>query len=118
MELDKHREEVTAYYSGREHKPFRYIVVDEAHDLVRRLKARQQSQRHLIHCWKSFGIRHEKNYIEHLTETGLDVVRINGVDVAESAVSETFTAMPVIAQGALAHQGWGGRADILRRIEL
>lgn len=25
--------EVTAYYSGREHKPFRYIVVDEAQDL-------------------------------------------------------------------------------------
>ena len=68
------------------------------------------------------GIRHEKNYIEHLTETGLDVVRINGIDVAESAVSDTFTAMkkgaPVIAQGALAHQGWGGRADILRRVEI
>jgi uncharacterized protein len=25
---------------------------------------------------------------------------------------------PVIAQGALAHQGWGGRADILRRVEI
>jgi uncharacterized protein len=68
------------------------------------------------------GLRHEKNYIEHLTETGLDVVRINGADIAESAVSETFAAMkkgaPVIAQGALAHQGWGGRADILRRVEI
>jgi predicted RecB family nuclease len=68
------------------------------------------------------GLRHEKNYIEHLTETGLDVVRINGADVAENAVSEIFAAMkkgaPVIAQGALAHQGWGGRADILRRVEV
>jgi hypothetical protein len=30
--------EVTAYYSGREHKPFRYIVVDEAHDLSEALQ--------------------------------------------------------------------------------
>ena len=42
--------------------------------------------------------------------------------LAESAVSETFAAMKkgvqVIAQGALAHQGWVGRADILRRVEV
>jgi predicted RecB family nuclease len=68
------------------------------------------------------GLRHEINYIEHLTEAGLGVVRINGADVAQSAVSETLAAMkqgvPVIAQGAMAHQGWGGRADILRRVEI
>jgi predicted RecB family nuclease len=26
--------------------------------------------------------------------------------------------VPIIVQGALAHQGWNGRADILRRIEV
>jgi hypothetical protein len=51
------------------------------------------------------GAAHEQNYLEHLTQAGLDVVKIDGVGVAESAVSETFAAMKkgtaVIAQGAL-----------------
>jgi uncharacterized protein len=68
------------------------------------------------------GAAHERNYIKHLTQVGLDVVKIDGVDVGSSAVSETFAAMKkgtaVIAQGALAYRGWGGRADILHRVEL
>lgn len=68
------------------------------------------------------GLAHEQNYVDYLTQAGLDVVKIDGVDVGAAAVSETIAAMkkgaPVIAQGALAHLGWGGRADILRRVEL
>ena len=68
------------------------------------------------------GAAHERNYLGHLTEAGLDVVRIDGIGVDDTAISETLAAMKmgaaVIAQGALAHQGWGGRADILRRVEL
>lgn len=67
------------------------------------------------------GSVHEQNYVDHLKSTGLGVVRIDGVDVTDSAVAETLAAMKdgaeVIVQGALAHDGWAGRADILRRIE-
>lgn len=67
------------------------------------------------------GARHEQSYINHLQEVGLDTVRINGIEVTAAAVAETTAAMqqgvPVIVQGALAHEGWRGRADILRRVE-
>src|SRR3974377_1903505 len=76
----------------------------------------------LLEVLSERGFRHEQNYIEHLKHNGLDVIRIDGIDVGDGAVSETFAVMkkgaPVIAQGALAHQGWGGRADILRRVEI
>ena len=68
------------------------------------------------------GAAHEQSYVEHLTGAGLDVVRIDGIDVTAAAVTETRSAMqrgvPVIVQAALTHQGWNGRADILRRIEV
>jgi predicted RecB family nuclease len=68
------------------------------------------------------GAVHERDYIEHLTQAGFEVVRIDGVHVTDEAVSKTLAAMKegaeVIAQGALAYQGWAGRADILRRVEV
>ena len=76
----------------------------------------------LLEVLRERGFRHEQSYIEHLKHAGLDVVRIDGIDVGDGAVSETIAAMkqgaPVIAQGALARQGWAGRADILRRVEI
>ncbi len=68
------------------------------------------------------GSVHERNYVEHLTKTGLEVVRIGGVDVTDETVSETLAAMKrgtqVIVQGSLSYQVWGGRANILRRVEI
>lgn len=68
------------------------------------------------------GSVHEQNYVKHLIQAGLEVVRVDGVDVTDAAVSETLVAMKkgaqVIVQGALSHQGWVGRADILRRVEV
>src|SRR5215471_1327613 len=68
------------------------------------------------------GAAHEQSYVEHLTQAGLEVVRIDGAHITDKAVSETLAAIKegaqVIAQGALAHQGWVGRADILRRVEV
>ena len=68
------------------------------------------------------GSIHEQNYVERLTKEGLEVVRIDGFDVSLEAVAATITAMrrgtQIIAQGAFSHQGWVGRADILRRIEV
>lgn len=67
------------------------------------------------------GAIHEKNYVEHLQASGLDVVRIDGVDISPDAVKATIDAMQrgvaVIVQGALSNGQWGGRADILRRVE-
>jgi predicted RecB family nuclease len=50
------------------------------------------------------------------------MVSINGIDVTVNAVGETLDAMrrgtAVIIQAALSHQGWSGRVDILRRVEV
>lgn len=75
----------------------------------------------LLQILSERGAAHEQSYVEHLTGAGLDVVRIDGIDVTATAVAETHSAMrrgvPVIVQAALTHQGWNGRADILRRVE-
>lgn len=75
----------------------------------------------LLQILSERGAAHEQSYVEHLTEAGLDVVRIDGIDVTATAVAETHAAMqhgaPVIVQAALTHQGWNGRADILHRVE-
>jgi len=76
----------------------------------------------LLQILSERGAAHEQSYVEHLTTAGLDVVRIDGAEVTLEAVVETRAAMqrgvPVIAQAALTHQGWNGRADILRRVEV
>ena len=67
------------------------------------------------------GLLHERDYVEHLIETGLDVVQLNGVDNFDEAISETLVAMQcgsqAIVQGALSHDGWYGRTDILFRVD-
>ena len=67
------------------------------------------------------GLAHEQGYIQHLEDSGLQVTRIEGVGVYEAAVAETVAAMregcAVIVQGALSDGRWGGRPDILRRVE-
>ena len=76
----------------------------------------------LLQILSERGAAHEQNYVEHLTQAGLDVIRIDGIEVTTAAVTETRAAMqrgvPVIAQAALTHQGWNGRTDILRRVEI
>jgi uncharacterized protein len=76
----------------------------------------------LLQILSERGAAHEQAYIEHLTKAGLEVVRINDVEVPDQPVAETLAAMrrgvPVIVQGALWDQAWNGRADILRRIEV
>jgi predicted RecB family nuclease len=67
------------------------------------------------------GLTHEQSYLEYLTRAGFEVVKIDGVEVTAASVAATIAAMKrgtaVIAQGALSHEGWVGRADILRRVE-
>ncbi len=68
------------------------------------------------------GSAHEKKYVDHLAESKLEVVRIDGIDVTGQAVAETVSAMkagvPIIVQGALSYDGWSGRADVLRRVDV
>lgn len=51
----------------------------------------------------------------------LDADRIDDIDVTTMAVAETRSALqrgaPVTVQAALTHEGWNGRADVLRRVE-
>jgi len=76
----------------------------------------------LLEILRERGAAHEQNYIEHLRKAGLEVARIDGVDVTQQEIAQTLAAMTkgtaVIAQGALEHGGWVGRADILRRVEV
>lgn len=67
------------------------------------------------------GALHEQSYLDHLEANGFSVARIDGVGVDTRVVAQTLDAMrggaPIIAQGALQAARWGGRVDILRRIE-
>ncbi|MDX2505739.1 MAG: TM0106 family RecB-like putative nuclease [Gammaproteobacteria bacterium] len=67
------------------------------------------------------GSVHEQDYVSHLEASGLDVVKIDGVDITEGTVDQTVAAMKkgsaVIVQGALSYDGWVGRTDILYRVE-
>jgi uncharacterized protein len=62
------------------------------------------------------GAAHEQTYVDHLTKAGFEVLRMDGVEVTAEAVAATLAAMrdgvQVIVQGALAHKGYVGRADI------
>lgn len=76
----------------------------------------------LLDLLSARGAAHEQNCIDRLSSAGLDLVRIDGFGVDDAVVAETRLAMhrgvPVIVQAALAHDGWTGRADILRRVEV
>jgi uncharacterized protein len=68
------------------------------------------------------GLRHEQNYVAHLEQSGFEVARVEGVGIEAKQINETLNAMragvPIIVQGALGEGRWGGRPDILRRIEV
>ena len=67
------------------------------------------------------GRLHERNYLDHLTASGLAPVVIEGVGISPTAVAQTLGAMQagaqIIAQGALEAGRWSGRADVLKRVE-
>jgi uncharacterized protein len=67
------------------------------------------------------GLRHEEDYVIHLTDGGLSTRRIEGIEITPDAVAHTLDAMvggiDVIVQGALSHGRWSGRVDVLKRVE-
>lgn len=75
----------------------------------------------LLEILRERGFIHEKAFIDHLTQTGIPSIKIEGVDITDDTVAQTKAAMEsgieVIIQGALRQGRWSGRADILRRVE-
>ncbi|MBM6395277.1 TM0106 family RecB-like putative nuclease [Ochrobactrum anthropi] len=67
------------------------------------------------------GMRHEKQFVDHLASQGFGVTLIDGTGVDEAAVLRTTDAMKagdeIIVQGAFQSNGWIGRTDVLRRID-
>ena len=67
------------------------------------------------------GLAHEEEYIRHLVSVGRETTTISGVGLDAETVGATEAAMKagcdVIVQGALSHGNWGGRPDILSRVE-
>lgn len=68
------------------------------------------------------GLAHEAAYVEHLEQSGAQIARIEGVGVDPESRAATVEAMAsgteIIFQGALGDGRWGGRPDILRRVEV
>jgi predicted RecB family nuclease len=61
------------------------------------------------------GLEHEKRYLDHLRNAGLDVVEATDV---ESTVAAMRAGASVVYQAQLRQAPWVGRPDFLRRIEL
>lgn len=66
------------------------------------------------------GAIHERAYIQHLRDAGLEAVEIEGVGITLTQVGRTLEAMragaEVIVQGAFLSGAWSGRTDVLRRV--
>ena len=68
------------------------------------------------------GLDHERRYVEHLAQPGITVAVIEGGGLSAPLAGRTVAAMragtDVIVQAALLQGVWGGRADVLRRVEV
>lgn len=68
------------------------------------------------------GMAHEQSYVQHLEEAGCTITRIDGVGLSEEAADATLDAMrsgcEIIVQAALMKGTWGGKADVLRRVNI
>jgi uncharacterized protein len=75
----------------------------------------------LLDVLRERGIRHEQAYVDHLRLQGRTVETIPGVGFETDAVTATAQAMSqgvaVIVQGAFLTDNWGGRVDVLSRVE-
>jgi predicted RecB family nuclease len=71
---------------------------------------------------QELGLRHQRDYLAHLTEQGLPVENLEQIPYKEEErlLTETLALMEkgakVIAQGALSDGKWFGRPDVLLRV--
>ncbi len=84
-------------------------------------KAKPKFWNPLLDVLRERGLRHEQGYVEHLRAKGLEIEVIAGIGLDAAAVAGTAEAMrlarAVIVQGAFLANGWGGRTDVLLRVE-
>jgi len=75
----------------------------------------------LLDVLRERGLRHEQGYVDHLRAKGLDIETVAGVGLDEDSVAATAKAMclgrEVVVQGAFLADNWGGRTDVLLRVE-
>ena len=75
----------------------------------------------LLDVARERGLRHEQGYVDHLRAKGFEVETLAGMEFNEDAVAATAKAMSlgrqVIVQGAFLADNWGGRTDVLLRVE-
>ena len=90
-------------------------------EVARGVRAKPKSWDPLLEILRKRGDLHEQAYLDHLEGAGYDVVRIEGVGLEEKHAKETLDAMgsgaAIICQGVVLDGRWGGRADILRRVD-
>lgn len=90
-------------------------------EVARGARAKPKSWDPLLEILRKRGDLHEKAYLDHLEGAGYEIVRIEGVGLEEKHAEETVAAMrsgvAIISQGVLLDGRWGGRADILRRVD-
>jgi predicted RecB family nuclease len=74
----------------------------------------------LLDVARERGLRHEQDYVDDLRAKGFEIETFAGVEFNQ-AVAATAKAMSlgraVIVQGALLTDNWGGRPDVLLRVE-
>ena len=67
------------------------------------------------------GAIHERQYVEHLRNTGLRIIQIEADDDIKAQAERTASAMQagaeLIIQGSFQRGRWNGRTDILKRVD-
>ena len=90
-------------------------------EVARRQRAAPKTWDPELKLLRERGLAHEEDYIHHLKSEGREITTISGVGLDAETVAATEAAMKagcdVIVQGALAEGNWGGRPDILSRVE-
>ena len=90
-------------------------------EVARGVRAKPKSWDPLLEILRKRGDLHEQAYLDHLEGVGYEIVRIQGAGLEEKQAKETMAAMvsgaAIISQGVLLDGRWGGRADILRRMD-
>lgn len=90
-------------------------------EVARGARTKLKSWEPLLEILRRRGDLHEQAYLDHLEGTGYEIVPIDGVGLEERHADETVAAMrsgaAIISQAALLDKRWGGRADILRRVD-
>ena len=75
----------------------------------------------LLDVARERGLSHEQGYVDHLRSSGFEVETIAGMEFNDEAFAATAKAMSlgrqVIVQGAFLADNWGGRVDVLLRVE-